>query len=112
MRAFLTLINTTKVPTIWILSGIGISLFLLTSADIIELMSGRCVCDIEIILNDIKFRLIPAIVLIIAPYALITCGIAGKSQIRISSLIAWFLGILVLHIIVRKIICFFTSRVD
>lgn len=112
MRAFITLINTTKIPTIWILSVIGISLFLLASADIIHLECDCCGDNREDILKDIKFCLIPAIVLTILPYVLITCGIAGKSQIRIATIIVWYLLILVIHIIARKIIWFFTRRVD
>ena len=112
MRAFITLINTTSVPTVWILSIIGISLFLLTSADIIDL-EVNCFGDTsEMILHDIKFRLIPAIVLTIAPYVLITCGIAGKSQIRIAAIIVWYLLILVILIIARKIYLFFIRRDD
>lgn len=112
MRAFITLINTTKIPTIWIFSVIGISLFLLASADIIHL---ECDCygdTRENILKDIKFYLIPAIVLTIAPCVLTMLGIQWNASVRIVSILSWYMRILGTLIIIRGIYWCLTVRDD
>lgn len=112
MKAFITLINTTKVPAVWILSVIGISLFLLVSADIIHLECDCCGDNREDILKDIKFCLIPAIVLTIAPCVITMLGIQWNASVRIVSILSWYMRILGTLIIIRGIYWCLTVRDD